>query len=211
MEKKVLSVGAEAIIELREENGKKIVLKRRIPKKYRIEELDVKIRRQRNKEEAKILEKLENIISVPKLIKQEEFEITMDFVEGESLKAVLEEMENSKVCETKLITQLAEKIGETLVKMHEKNVVHGDLAPSNFIISKDYKTITLIDFGLGYFSSSIEDFAMDLFVMEETFKIFGHSGKNLFNAASEFYFSNFKKGKDVEKRLEKIRKRRRYV
>ncbi len=206
MEKKVLSIGAEAIIELKEENGKKVILKKRVPKKYRIKELDVKIRRQRNKEEAKILQKLENVISVPKLINSSDFEIVMEFIQGKSLKEILEEgMEKNS------ITGFAKKIGDALVKMHENNIVHGDLAPSNFIVSEDRKSITLIDFGLGYFSTSVEDFATDLFVMEETFKIFGQPGKKLIEGILEVYFSKSKRGNEVKNRLEKIRKRRRYV
>jgi len=53
----------------REVFGKqKIIIKERIPKKYRIPELDNKIRKQRTRSEIKILEKASKVINVPKII-----------------------------------------------------------------------------------------------------------------------------------------------
>ncbi len=210
MKEKILSIGAEAVIVLKEENGKKTVVKKRVSKKYRIEELDVKIRKQRNKEEAKILQKLSKLIFVPKILNCQKFEIEMEFVEGISLKRLLERKSEYE----EMLKEIGQKIGKMILKIHNLGIIHGDPAPSNFIVFKnknDEIDIKVIDFGLGYFSNSIEDFAVDLFVMEETFKIFGKNGKKVLESAYNTYFSKFKKGEDVKKRLEKIRRRRRYT
>ena len=53
-------------------NSSEVILKHRIKKSYRIPELDEKIRKARTKSEAKIIEKLKEIIDVPKIIKVDE-------------------------------------------------------------------------------------------------------------------------------------------
>jgi len=46
-------------------------------------------------------------------------------------------------------------------------VIHGDLTTSNMIYKDDQ--IYLIDFGLSYVKTSIEDRAVDLYVLERAF------------------------------------------
>ena len=49
----------------------------------------------------------------------------------------------------------------------KKDVIHGDLTTSNMIYKDDQ--IYLIDFGLSYVKNSIEDRAVDLYVLERAF------------------------------------------
>lgn len=65
---KVLARGAEAIL-IREGN---FLVKDRIKKSYRLSCLDEKLRKQRTKKEAKLLEKASQLINVPKVIKTDE-------------------------------------------------------------------------------------------------------------------------------------------
>jgi Kae1-associated kinase Bud32 len=73
---KIIQQGAEAIL-IQEKN---VLIKRRIPKSYRLPFLDEKLRKQRTKKESKLLEKASKIIPVPKIIKTSEKnkEIEMD-------------------------------------------------------------------------------------------------------------------------------------
>ena len=179
MKSKTIQQGAEAIISLNKNNN---VLKHRVKKGYRLPELDNKIRIKRTKSEAKIINKLKNIISVPKIIKTDKENIIMDFVEGKKLSEHFENL-NYK--------QISKKIGEILTKLHNQDIIHGDLTTSNMIYVEDnsinsQKTkatqnkiknnkeisdkdnkIYLIDFGLGFHSYKVEDKGVDLHLLKQ--------------------------------------------
>jgi len=185
MQNKILQQGAEAIISLDNNNQ---ILKNRIKKSYRFPELDNKLRTRRAKSEAKIIEKLKNIINVPKIIKTEDDKITMQFIDGKKLSDNLEKLDYKKICK---------QISETLTKLHNQNIIHGDLTTSNMIYAEDNKQklnitnskiskatqnktknnnnnnnnnnfkIYLIDFGLGFHSRKIEDKAVDLHLLKQ--------------------------------------------
>ncbi|MEK6841016.1 MAG: O-sialoglycoprotein endopeptidase, partial [Nanoarchaeota archaeon] len=59
---KIIKQGAEAILKL----DKNILIKERIPKSYRIKQIDDKLRKFRTKREANLLQKA-NFVNVPKL------------------------------------------------------------------------------------------------------------------------------------------------
>lgn len=66
-----------------------------------------------------------------------------------------------------------ENLGNILAKMHDIDLIHGDLTTSNILISKNFtdKSIVLyfIDFGLSFQRNTIEDKAVDLYVLERAF------------------------------------------
>jgi Kae1-associated kinase Bud32 len=64
---------------------------------------------------------------------------------------------------------LADSIGVTLAKMHDVDVVHGDLTTSNLMLREDNISLVVIDFGLSYVSKLSEDKAVDLYVLERAF------------------------------------------
>jgi len=74
---------------------------------------------------------------------------------------------------------LMDLIGVELAKMHIADIIHGDLTTSNMMLrhpssfhSQDAAIPTqlvLIDFGLSYHSSLVEDKAVDLYVLERAF------------------------------------------
>jgi TP53 regulating kinase and related kinases len=55
--------------------------------------------------------------------------------------------------------------------MHDADVVHGDLTTSNIMVRspKVVSDIVLIDFGLGMMQPTVEDKAVDLYVLERAF------------------------------------------
>lgn len=66
-------------------------------------------------------------------------------------------------------------IGESIGAMHSIDVIHGDLTTSNMLLrrasssdtnSSSLPSIALIDFGLSYVSTLVEDKAVDLYVLE---------------------------------------------
>jgi Kae1-associated kinase Bud32 len=137
-----LSRGAEAVLYKKNNT----IIKDRIKKSYRIKELDEELRKQRTKKEAKLLSKLP--VKAPKLISSDKQKITMEYIKGKQVKEIL----NKKIT-------LAKQIGQILTKLHNQNIIHGDLTTSNMIYNKN---IYLIDFGLSYHSTRVEDKAVDI-------------------------------------------------
>ena len=88
MKAQIIAQGAEAILT---KKGN-FLIKNRIKKSYRLPILDEKLRKQRTKKEAKILEKLNSLVTVPKLITTNEKDktIEMEFIEGKKLSESLD-------------------------------------------------------------------------------------------------------------------------
>ena len=147
-------------------SDKKFIIKQRIPKSYRLKELDEKIRKLRTRSEAKLIEKASKIIKVPKIIKSDENtkEIIMDFVRGKRLSDCLNDFPLGKQL------SIIRKVGELAAILHNSDIIHGDLTTSNMIIKKNgnsYDEIFFIDFGLGFISRKVEDKAVDIHLIME--------------------------------------------
>jgi len=71
-----------------------------------------------------------------------------------------------------IVGPIAERIGEIVARLHSAGLIHGDLTTSNImthlssLLSNPQMHVTLIDFGLASVSSSAEDRAVDLYVLE---------------------------------------------
>jgi|TARA_B100000315_G_C14240214_1_gene435005 Kae1-associated kinase Bud32 len=200
MTSKIIQQGAEALILL----DKNIITKKRIEKSYRIPELDEKIRKLRTRSETKLLEKASKIISIPKIIKSDEKtkEINMEFIKGQKLSEHLDKYDLKKQKE------ICNQIGENIAKLHDSNIIHGDLTTSNMILFEN--KLYFIDFGLGFISHKFEDKAVDLHLLKQAleakhFKNWEILFKELINS--------YKKSKDskiVLERLKQVEKRGRY-
>jgi len=128
MKTKILAQGAEAKIILLN----KFVIKDRIKKFYRIPELDKKIRKSRTKAETKLLDKASKIIFCPAPEKSEDFDkIKMPFIEGKKLS---EHLDKFPVARQKQICKI---IGKEIAKLHNENIIHGDLTTSNMILVEE--------------------------------------------------------------------------
>lgn len=123
----IIQQGAEAIITHEGAN----VIKDRVSKKYRHPELDKKIIKQRTKKEAKLLEKVSKLIPCPLPINLREIDkskfpnkIEMPFIEGKKLSENLEQLDWKSICKI---------IGNQIAKIHDSDIIHGDLTTSNMI------------------------------------------------------------------------------
>jgi N6-L-threonylcarbamoyladenine synthase/protein kinase Bud32 len=194
---KIISRGAEAVLYL----SKGELVKERIKKGYRVAEIDEKLRRVRTKGEASLLSKASRAgVLTPGVREVEKFSIRMEFLEGERVKEALEKGSSG----------IYEKIGEIVGKLHSSNIVHGDLTTSNMILKGE--KLYLIDFGLGRMTNRVEDFAVDLLLLYEAFRsthfpLLEEAWKAILKA----YTQEYAHAGDVIKRMEKIKKRRRYT
>jgi TP53 regulating kinase-like protein len=73
------------------------------------------------------------------------------------------------------LTNVAKSIGAAIGKLHDAEIVHGDLTTSNIMVtstgddSQLSTDVVLIDFGLGMMKPTMEDKAVDLYVLERAF------------------------------------------
>ncbi|MFZ2455178.1 MAG: KEOPS complex kinase/ATPase Bud32 [Candidatus Altiarchaeia archaeon] len=198
----LLAKGAEANIYL--ENGR--LVKERIAKKYRVPELDVRLRKIRTQREAKLLENaLKAGMPVPKVYKTDmrNYKIYMEYIDGLPLKAVLDAADESAVKE------ICAKIGTALSVMHNANIIHNDLTTSNMLYADGI--VYYIDFGLGSTTTRIEDKAMDLVVFKRSLQV-AHSHK--FKAIWAALMDSYGETKDISQimgRIDVIERRARYM
>lgn len=193
---KIIAQGAEAILE----KNKDIVIKRRIKKEYRIRELDEKLRKQRTKSEVKILKKAFEITNVPKIIKNDDFSIEMDFISGDRLSEKLDEYDLKKQID------VMSMVGKELTKIHNENIIHGDLTTSNIILNKK---IFIIDFGLSFISRRIEDKAVDLHLIKQALEAKHFKNwEKLFDSFISYYTPNERE--KILLQLKKVESRGRY-
>ena len=198
MEEKIISQGAEAQILLE----KDVIKKRRIKKSYRLPILDEKIRKQRTKRECNLLEKASKLIPVPNVIKTSSYEIDMQFINGKKLSEHLDKLENKE--------NISKEIGKQIAKLHDNNIIHGDLTTSNMILENKTNKLFFIDFGLGFTSNRAEDKAVDLHLIKEALEAKHFNMANeCFKAILEGYKTS-KNFQQVIERLKKVESRGRY-
>ena len=181
----LIAKGAESNIVKSSYLGEKAVIKDRVPKGYRIAEIDDKIRKARTKEEAKLLSDAKRAgVKTPTLydVDLDKKAIVMQEIEGSMLKDVLDD-------------DLAFKIGCEISKLHSADIIHGDITTSNIMLDGD--KLVFIDFGLGRYSNLDEDKAVDLLVLKKSLQSIDY------NLAIK-YFDLVLKGYDNDKMANKI-------
>jgi N6-L-threonylcarbamoyladenine synthase/protein kinase Bud32 len=162
--------GAEALVTLGER-----VHKERLGKQYRHPALDDRLRRERTRREAR-LTSLARRAGVPT-------PVVYDVDDHEAALTV------ERVGDADLVAELTEPrvrdVGRHLAACHDAGFVHGDPTPRNARVTRptgataasaepsdatreqrEHDRTYLIDFGLGYHTESVEDYAMDLHVFE---------------------------------------------
>lgn len=189
----MIAQGAEAhIFKIGENTLKKV----RLPKPYRLIEIDEKLRKFRNKREFKVLSKLyEADINVPEpfeINSKDELSFTFEYINGTVLKEVLN-------------NELLEKAFENIILMHNENIVHGDLTTLN-MIEKDGE-IYLIDFGLAEFSHKVEDKAVDLNLFFTCIKNEHPDFYEMKERLEKEYETRAERGNSIIERLHKIEHR----
>lgn len=137
-----------------------------------------------------------------------EEEVTADFEDDD----VVDEEEDPLVEFGVTPASVMQMIGTEIAKMHLADVVHGDLTTSNMILrhpsSRKGLQLVLIDFGLAYISTLVEDKAVDLYVLERAFASTHPASEPLFASVLEAYAKGIgKEWASVSKRLEDVRLR----
>jgi len=91
----LIKKGAEANLYLEKWHNRKVIMKRRLPKNYRIQELDKEIRSQRTMHEPQVIHKAKEAgVPTPTIFMVDvaEANIVMEFVDGKQVKQVLNDL-----------------------------------------------------------------------------------------------------------------------
>ncbi|MGA3059455.1 MAG: KEOPS complex kinase/ATPase Bud32 [Candidatus Bathyarchaeia archaeon] len=209
-EQTLFKKGAEASLYVTNWHGRKAVVKIRIPKKYRPDALDNHIRSYRTVHEPQLMHEAKAAgVSTPLIyiINIAKASITMEFVEGQQVKQLLNKVSQSKRQE------LCVKIGEFIGKLHRQGLIHGDLTTSNMILSPEGK-IFFVDFGLGEKNIELEAEGVDLHLMKRAlqsthYQFWEECFKNVLCGYSSIIGSAA--AEKVYEKIKEIERRGRYV
>lgn len=206
----LLKKGAEASLFLADWHCKKVVIKARLPKKYRPVALDATIRGYRTTHEPQLIHEAKKAgVPTPTvfMVDVKNAAITMEFVEGKQVKRLLGCISRGERRE------LCFRIGELIGKLHGHGVIHGDLTTSNMILSGEGK-VFLVDFGLGEKSMELEARGVDLHLLKRALQSTHYEfAEECFESVMEGYASVLgaeETGKVLGK-IKAIEKRGRYV
>ncbi|XP_032694506.1 EKC/KEOPS complex subunit TP53RK [Lontra canadensis] len=204
--------GAEARVFRGHFQGRAAVVKHRFPKGYRHPALEARLGRRRTVQEARALLRCRRAgICAPVVF----------FVDYASNCLYMEEIEGSvtvrdyiqSTMETEKTPQsllgLARTVGQVLARMHDEDLIHGDLTTSNMLLKPPVEqlNIVLIDFGLSFVSALPEDKGVDLYVLEKAFLSTHPNTETVFEAFLKSYSTFSKKCRPVLKKLDEVRLR----
>lgn len=208
--------GAEARVFRLSYLGLPAIVKERFKKHYRHPTLDEKLTHRRMLQECRSMLRCRKAgIRTPIIylmnnenasIYMEEIQNSLsvrDFING----LLADELPNSRLH----LESLAKEMGKMIAKLHEIDVIHGDLTTSNILRQDDGETgsLILIDFGLSFVSSMAEDKGVDLYVLERAFLSTHPNTEDIFAKLIESYKENSseKSSKAVIHKLDEVRLR----
>jgi TP53 regulating kinase-like protein len=158
----LIKKGAEANLYLADWHGRKVVIKKRLPKPYRQSQMDEEIRIYRTIHEPQLMHEAKTAgVPTPTvfLVDRKNTTIIMKYIEGEQIKQLLNKTPKSKR------QHLCREIGKSIGMLHKRGIIHGDLTTSNIILHPGGK-IFFLDFGLGDRSNELEARGVDLHLMK---------------------------------------------
>lgn len=198
--------GAEANIYYGKWLNHDILIKERIPKSYRIPEIDLRLRKERTKKEAKLLGESKSCgVKTPLIydLNKKENTLVLEEIPGKIIKNVLETAEMDQ------IKDISRKIGKNISKLHNCGIIHGDLTTSNLIL-EDNK-IVFIDFGLGKNSDLVEDKGVDLLVFKKAISGIHYKIADICFEEILKGYKNADNYPEIIKKIEEIEGRGRYI
>jgi TP53 regulating kinase-like protein len=207
---RLIKRGAEACLYLADWHGRKVIMKRRLPKKYRVLALDEQIRAYRTIHEPQLMHEAKKAgVPTPTiyLVDAKNATIIMEYIEGEQVKQLLAKVSDGER------QNLCRKIGELIGKLHRYGIVHGDLTTSNMIQTSEGK-IFFVDFGLGEKTKELEARGVDLHLMKRALQSTHFQfAEKCFNAVIEGYASvlGTEEVKNVLDKIREIERRGRYI
>eukprot|EP01116_Phalansterium_solitarium_P021363 TRINITY_DN6613_c0_g1_i1.p1 TRINITY_DN6613_c0_g1~~TRINITY_DN6613_c0_g1_i1.p1 ORF type:complete len:226 (+),score=59.67 TRINITY_DN6613_c0_g1_i1:80-757(+) len=204
----LIQQGAEARIYDMMFLQKRTVVKERFSKQYRHPTLDQKLSVSRLKQEARCIARCSKAgIDTPTVyfLDLHAKRLYLEYIEGRTVKAAVHA---GALSQPEFAASLSSRIGSTLATMHDENIVHGDLTTSNMMLrAAPADSLALIDFGLAYTSTLLEDKAVDLYVLERAFLSTHPNTETFFEQILAAYAKKSKKAAAVLSKLGEVRLR----
>jgi TP53 regulating kinase-like protein len=206
----LIKKGAEANLYLANWHDRRVVLKKRLPKKYRPAKLDAQIRTYRTIHEPQLMHEAKKAgVPTPTifLVDVKNTTIVMEHVEGKQIKQLLNQLsENER-------KRLCFKIGQEIAKLHGFGLIHGDLTTSNMIMSSG-GNVFFVDFGLGEKNEELEARGVDLHLMKRALQSTHYQfAEDCFESVIKGYgdIMSVETLKSVLDKIREIERRGRYV
>lgn len=106
------------------------------------------------------------------------------------------------------LQRLGQTAGSILARLHNLDIVHGDLTTSNCLVEEHSGELLLIDFGLSYTSIMAEDKAVDLYVLERAISsTHPECSKEVFEHIMQAYEAGAKNAKAILSKLADVQLR----
>lgn len=198
--------GAEAIIYRARCYGRDSVVKARFRKNYRHPDLDRCLRLSRTKAEVRVICDARRAGVRSPIIYDVDLEkgsITMEYIRGNSVKSILDAYPEKA-------RELCSKIGESVAKLHNNKISHGDLTTSNMILNEEGE-LCLVDFSLGDTKIGLEEMGVDIRLLERDLTSAHSSIVDAFELVVDSYRANMPDAGRVLTKVEEIKKRARYT
>ncbi|GBG34754.1 Protein kinase, putative [Hondaea fermentalgiana] len=162
----LMAQGAEALYSC-SYRGKDAVVKERIPKAYRHPELEAQLTKSRFTQEVRCAARAQEVgVDTPNVLYSDPVQgiIVMEKIDGRPLREVFDDAA-LKPAEA---IELGQALGRAVAKLHNANIIHGDLTTSNAMLRRD-GALVLLDFGLSKVDLSAEEKAVDMYVLQRAF------------------------------------------
>jgi TP53 regulating kinase-like protein len=190
-----------------------VIMKYRLPKKYRIKELEDTLSKTRIKQEVTNLAKAQKLgVKTPKVyhVDYENRVIYMEYLSHfTTLKNFIKNLDLANHNELQF-QAILRNCGVACAVLHNGSIIHGDLTSSNIMINVENCEVYYIDFGLSFISQNLEDKAVDLYVFEKSLLCEKNSQNLLNKLVDQFYLGYGEKSlafEQVHSRLHKVKLR----
>jgi Kae1-associated kinase Bud32 len=155
-----IAEGAEAKVYNVKLMGIDAVIKRRESKPYRERQLDLQLRSDRTKSEARITGMASSLgVNAPSVLLVDTYDIYMSRVNGIGMGRL--------IGGSGVKARLLETVGIYLGLLHNAGIAHGDYTPANIMVGPSGAP-SVIDFGLSEITHSTESKAIDLLLMKRS-------------------------------------------
>jgi Kae1-associated kinase Bud32 len=208
----VIARGAEAKLHRVQWLGLEALRKERDAKSYRPKALDERLRRERTRNEVRLLAEARRLgVRTPIVydVDLARHRIILEQLAGPQLKEVLE----ASPAETPALEAPVRSFGEALGRLHAGGISHGDLTSSNVLFPLGPGgPAALLDLSMGSRSAGLEEKGIDLHLVEEDLKALHPKGEQLFATFLGGYSQGNPIGaREVRERARAIKGRIRYA
>ena len=207
-----VSRGAEASLRSVDWWGFPALAKDRDAKGYRPKPLDDRLRRERTRNEARLLIDARRLgIRTPIIydIDLARHRLILEAIPGPTLLALLQD----PALPTEALVEAVRAFGKALGRLHAGGISHGDLTSSNVLYPDGPGgPPAFLDLSMGSRNPGVEELGIDIHLVEEDLKAISPASEALVRAFHEGYAAGHPAGgADVQARAKEIRGRVRYA